>query len=159
MNIKFDETLLQGRWRCVSMADLRSTTFLCEVCHTAHVRFVHRMAQGGRIIKTGCVCAGRLERNPAGAQAREHVFGLREARRARWATKEWRRAKSGVSYLNSDGVWIRIYGVPGGFSGVIASLIDDWKILGRRVFSSNEAEAQSAAIKHLFANKLKVRAK
>jgi hypothetical protein len=140
-------------WVCVEVIDLGAARPVCQMCLKAHIRYAHTVTHpNSHTLRVGVCCSGNLEGSPLGARARESVFRLREARRARWATKPWRRAKSGVAYLNSDGVSIRVYGVPGGFMGVIASLIDDWRIVGKRVFSSEEA-AQAAAIKHLFTAK------
>jgi DNA helicase-2/ATP-dependent DNA helicase PcrA len=138
---------------CERIEDIGSATHTCQMCQRARVRFVHHMRHPGyRPLRTGCCCAGHLESNVAAARSREDVFRLRQARRARWSDKEWRRAKSGVSYLNADGVSIRIYSVQNGFSGVISSLIEDWRIVGKRVFPSEEA-AQQAAVKYLFAKR------
>jgi hypothetical protein len=138
---------------CERIEDRGSASHTCQMCQRARVRFVHHMRHPGyRPLQVGCCCAGHMEANVAAARSREDVFRLRQARRARWSDKEWRRAKSGVSYLNADGVSIRIYSVQNGFSGVISSLIEDWRIVGKRVFPSEEA-AQQAAVKYLLANK------
>jgi hypothetical protein len=121
----------------------------CANCGNTGLRYVHtiRHARIGEI-QVGKICAGRLTGNPLAAEAGERACRFRETRRARWATREWRRAKSGVSFITADGLSLIVYPTRNGYSGLIASLLDDRRLIGKRVFES-EKLAQETAVRVL----------
>lgn len=84
---------------------------ICETCETTLIRFVHIMqhpAYDGTL-RVGCICAGNMERDAAGAAQREADFRKRHARRSNWLARTWRISSSGNEYLNADGFNVVIY--------------------------------------------------
>jgi hypothetical protein len=139
--------------------ELRSAPVVCANCGNSGLLYAH-IVKHARIgeVQVGKICASRLTGNPFVAEARERACRFRETRRARWAVREWKRAKSGVSYASGDGVSLITYPVKGGFSAIITSLLNDFKIVGRRVFAT-EKEAQEVAVRVLLHSWLDVGAK
>jgi hypothetical protein len=153
VQLRHSDAVPKSGWRCEDVQDIGVTRFTCEWCGHQHIRYVHTMRhpQSGRL-KVGCICAGHLEGSLAAAYAREGVFKLAEARKLRWASKDWKRSKRGVLYANGDGFNVRIYPVVGGFGGIISSLANDWKLTSQHVHAS-EAKAKNAALKAMFSVK------
>jgi hypothetical protein len=74
-------------WVCVDNDDVgKDNLEVCEMCETAEVRYVQVMTnpQWEGELRVGCVCAGRMMEDYAGAQRREAEFkkGQRLAGRA-----------------------------------------------------------------------------
>lgn len=99
-------------WTCVDIEELEEQEHLCEMCEARHVRFVHVMEHSSypETLRVGCVCAGHMEENPAGARKREAGFKNDRGRRQRWLNRTWRMSASGNEFLNTnDGFNIVVY--------------------------------------------------
>jgi hypothetical protein len=99
-------------WTCVDIEELEEQDHLCEMCEARHVRFVHVMEHPRYedVLRVGCVCAGHMEENVAGARKREVGFKGERSRRKRWLSREWRISTSGNEFLNTnDGFNIVVY--------------------------------------------------
>src|SRR5262245_50790777 len=96
------ETIGTGKWRepgvphrgwtCVDIEDLGEPSHTCEMCETMVVRYAHAMTHPDypEELRVGCICAGHMEEDLIGAQRREATFKARQARRAKWLTRQWR---------------------------------------------------------------------
>lgn len=72
-------------WVCLGIDDLGEPSETCEMCQTAEVRFVHMVwHRDWGEMRVGCVCAGRMTDDVAGAHAREEELKacLRSPRKA-----------------------------------------------------------------------------
>lgn len=116
------ETTTTGKWRepgvphkgwsCVDIEELEEQDHLCEMCEARHVRFVHVMehANYDGPLRVGCVCAGHMEEDLAGARKREAGFKSDRSRRARWLARAWRVSGAGNQFLNTnDGFNVVVY--------------------------------------------------
>lgn len=63
-------------WHCVDIEELEEQDHLCEMCEARLVRFVHVMEHRGydEVLRVGCVCAGHMEEDLAGARNREAAY-------------------------------------------------------------------------------------
>ena len=81
-------------WRCINIKDLgeREPRLKCEMCEVVAIRYVHEMQHGEYqdILYCGCVCAGHMEEDLVGAQAREKAFKASSSRREKWLARRWR---------------------------------------------------------------------
>jgi hypothetical protein len=105
-------------WTCVDIEDLGSPDHVCEMCEVQDVRYVHIMEHANYVktLRVGCICAGHMEGDSAGARDREAAFRALCARRARWLAREWSRSRAGNPYLNTDGFNVVVFRVGGGWS-------------------------------------------
>lgn len=102
-------------WTCVGVDDLEDDRETCEMCEAQEIRYVHHMEhpdyQG--TLRCGCVCAGHMEEDLAGARDREK----HAARKSRWLKRRWYRQYSdwpdiqptGLEYINTDRYHISVY--------------------------------------------------
>lgn len=91
-------------WTCVDIEELQEQEHLCEMCEARHVRFVHVMEHPTYpdTLRVGCVCAGHMEEDLAGARKREAGFKNDRNRRQRWMGRTWRLSPSGNEFLNTN---------------------------------------------------------
>ena len=111
-----------GGWACVEMEDLGpGSSETCEMCEAAQPRYIHIMAHPDYPdqLGCGCICAGNMEHDLAGARQRERTARNRAMRRRnhpkrqqRWITKEWRESMAGNEWCAVRGHRVVIYGVP-----------------------------------------------
>jgi hypothetical protein len=77
-------------WRCIDIKDLgeREPRLVCEMCKVVTIRYVHEMQHDDypEILYCGCVCAGHMEEDLVGAQAREKTFKASK----KWLARRWR---------------------------------------------------------------------
>lgn len=76
-------------WRLVQVVDLWVATHDCEHCRNERVRYVHVLShsQLGEL-RVGCVCAGKLTGDAAGAAQRERSARNEAKRYDTWAAPE-----------------------------------------------------------------------
>ena len=82
------------------------------MCEARHVRFVHVMEHPvyDDILRVGCVCAGHMEEDLAGARKREAAYKSDRSRRERWLKRIWRISSVGNEFLNTnDGFNVVVY--------------------------------------------------
>lgn len=81
------------------------------MCEVQEIRYVHSMehADYPDILQCGCICAGHMEQDLAGAREREAEFKADGRRRSRWLSRQWRISGSGNDFLNADGFHIVVY--------------------------------------------------
>ena len=73
------------------------------MCGYQIIRYAHHMEHPRyRSLIAGCVCAGKMEGDIAGARQREAEFKNRQVRRANFLKKEWKQSKKGNEYLKID---------------------------------------------------------
>jgi hypothetical protein len=63
-------------WTCIAMEDQGDDWKLCEMCEHVDVRFIHVMTHPDfdGDLRVGCICAGNMEQDVAGAELREKVW-------------------------------------------------------------------------------------
>ena len=73
-------------WRCVDIKDLGEPDFVCEMCESQTIRYVHHMehSQYPDVLQVGCVCAENMEGDVASARTREASMQSRSGKRKRW---------------------------------------------------------------------------
>ena len=87
-------------WSCTGITDLGAPVGVCEMCGHQIIRYVHHMSHPAfRSLGVGCVCAGKMEGDIAGAQRREADFKNREKRRESFLSREWKVSKNRNFYL------------------------------------------------------------
>ncbi len=92
-------------WSCVGVIDLGSPVGICRMCGYQIIRYVHIMEHPTypRKIGAGCVCAGRMERDPERARRRENEYKNRLSRRETFMSSKLKRSKSGNEYFKYKG--------------------------------------------------------
>jgi hypothetical protein len=111
-------------WTCTNIEDCGEPQFVCEMCEVQEIRFVHEMWHDDYgALKVGCVCAGHMEENIAGARQREARFKQRQSRRARWLRRTWRVSAKGNPFLNTDGFNVVVFTHGTGWA---ARILDTW---------------------------------
>jgi hypothetical protein len=112
MSGKWDDPAVPHRgWQFVDMADLEEPCFECEMCETQIISYQHELWHPGYgTLLVGCVCAGHMMGDLAGARAREADFKKHMSRRSRWLTRAWRTSRKGNDYLNTrDGFHVVVF--------------------------------------------------
>lgn len=130
-------------WQCVDVEDLGEPQAECEMCESQVIRYVHHMEHPfyPDELAVGCVCAGHMEEDLAGARKREATMRNRASKRARWLTRAWRRSAKGNPTLKADGFRITVYPRGGGFGATVAAVDDSAVHHARRNYStSNRAK-------------------
>ena len=133
-------------WRCVDIEDAGAPHFICEMCEAVRIRFIHLMTHQDYpdALRCGCICAGRMEGNPAAAHAREFAFKSTLARRARWLGRKWRRSRAGNPYLNTGGFNVVVYRIGGGYGARVEHRWTDWERISQRVYPTESAAKLAA---------------
>lgn len=97
-------------WTCTGISDLGAPTGICEMCGYQIIRYAHHMEHPQyRNLIAGCVCAGKMEGDIAGAKQREAEFKNRQARRLNFFKRKWKQSKKGNEYLKIDGHVVVLY--------------------------------------------------
>lgn len=109
-NLWKQENVPKTGWICVGVSDLGAPVGICEMCGYQIIRYAHHMEHPRyRSLIAGCVCAGKMEGNIAGAKQREAEFKNRQARRINFLKREWNQSKKGNEYLKVDDHVIVLY--------------------------------------------------
>lgn len=92
----------------------------CEMCGNEKIRYVHLMEHADHpvVLRVGCICAGKMTGDYAGAREREKKLINRAKRRANWLKRKWRASsRRGNPFLNVDGknVGVHKVGIRWGF--------------------------------------------
>jgi hypothetical protein len=120
---KWDKTVVpHDGWRCIRIVDHGKQNHTCDMCEAREVRYVHWMEHDDftGVLKVGCECAGRLERNPDAAEERERVMRNRAARRAKWPARKWRVSRKGNPYLRRAGYCFTVWPKGAGWSFAVS---------------------------------------
>ncbi|MDE6875435.1 MAG: UvrD-helicase domain-containing protein [Lachnospiraceae bacterium] len=97
-------------WNCTGISDLGAPIGICEMCGYQIIRYAHHMEHPQyRNLTAGCVCAGKMEGDLAGAKQREAEFKNRQARRVNFFKRKWKQSKKGNEYLKIDDHVVVIY--------------------------------------------------
>jgi hypothetical protein len=93
-------------WCCIDMEDMGSPCEVCEMCEVVVIRYVHVMTHEDypRALRCGCICAGHMETDRAGARKREGALKNRMKRRETWLGRSWRTSAKGNMYVRSNGL-------------------------------------------------------
>lgn len=83
----------------------------CDMCESASVRYVHVMRHDdySEALEVGCICAGHMEQDYAGAKRREADVRNRSARRAKWLTRSWSLSRKGNPTLRVQGYFVTVF--------------------------------------------------
>ena len=132
-------------WICTGVEDLADVTSsdvfyeTCMMCGQEKIRYVHIMSHFDfdNELRVGCICAGKMSDDYAGAKDREKELRNKASRKLKWLSRRWRTSKKGNSYLNIDGNNIGIFPR----NGVWYCRIND--LFGNKGFrTENEAKIQ-----------------
>lgn len=97
-------------WTCTGISDLGAPVGICEMCGYQIIRYAHHMEHPRyRNLIAGCICAGKMEGDIAGAKQREAEFKNRQARRMNFFKRKWKQSKKGNEYLKIDQHVIVLY--------------------------------------------------
>ena len=130
-------------WTCVNVEDLEEPSATCGMCERTEIRYAHYMEHPDYpdTLVCGCVCAGHMEEDYAGAQRRETVLRNSATRRKRWLSREWRTSAKGNDFLNTGGYNIVVFGKGPKWSYFVKNRQTQVAFNPRRPFaSSNEAK-------------------
>ena len=133
-------------WTCVAFDDLGQPDLVCEMCETQAIRYVHFMQHPDYpgTLACGCICAGHMEQDIAGARHREATAINAARRRAGWLDRKgWRRNVRGHLRIRTDGFRIVIFRRGSGYGGVIST--QGFERFSRKTYPT-EAAAQLAAL-------------
>ena len=127
-------------WRCVDIEDLGKPQLRCQMCESQTIRFVHYMEHPTyvEVLAVGCICAGHMEGDPAGACSREAAMKRRHAKRQRWLSRKWRLSMKGNLWLRADGFRVTVYKRGNGWSVTVCSDDDSMINHNRRIFMAQE---------------------
>ncbi len=125
-------------WECTGIVDLGEPVGTCRMCGHQIIRYVHIMRHPNyhRTIGAGCVCAGRMEGNPAAARERETNFKNRQKRLETFMALPRKRSRNGHEYVK--------------YHGEIITLLEDrfrkgqWKTAFRNQYSASFATKEEA---------------
>lgn len=109
----------KGWYPVGDVEDLGNPELTCEMCERQEVRYVQTMAHGNypSVLRVGCVCAGKMEEDPAAARTRERLRRSKTQRRERWTESGWKHSRRGNQFkstsdgfhvvvkVNDDGTW------------------------------------------------------
>lgn len=104
-------------WICVNVIDLKEESAgnldyeSCSMCGRENIRYVHIMTHSDfkGEMRAGCICAGKMTGDYAGAKSREKVLRNKAARKAKWLTRKWRTSANGNRFINIEGENIGVY--------------------------------------------------
>lgn len=99
-------------WSCIFVEDLGpGESQPCEMCGNERVRYVHIMLheEYEQELSVGCVCAGKMSDDYAGAKERERVLKNKAAKRMRWVQRRWPVSKKGNQYMNVKGHHVGVF--------------------------------------------------
>ena len=100
-------------WTCQEVEDSGpGSDFICEMCESQEIRFIHEMIHPAypETLRCGCVCAGNMEGDRAAARGREDRARLTAARRDHWPRRAgWRVSAKGNPYLRFEDLVIQVF--------------------------------------------------
>lgn len=119
-----DPTFPKSGWQNLAVLDLGAPCLRCEACQSTRVRFVHLITHPEIFgqYRVGCICAGNLTGDPAGAQDRDARARAVSTQRARWTSRKWRVSRAGNLVIRHRGSVITVYRVGGGYSASLRQL-------------------------------------
>ena len=88
------------------------------------------------VLGVGCVCAGHMEQDYAGARLREQNLRNVAQRRRRWLSRVWRTSEKGNVYLKTDGFRITLFRKGRHWSGVISEQLTDKSVYAKRAYDT-----------------------
>lgn len=110
-------------WTCIDVEDRGVPDWICEMCETQSIRFVHYMEHRDydQILGVGCVCAGNLEESVARARERDDQMRSRAGKRSRWLARKWKVSMKGNDWIEDEGYRITVYAKDGGWGATVAT--------------------------------------
>ena len=151
-NLWKEENVPKTGWICVGISDLGAPVGICEMCGYQIIRYAHHMEHPRyRSLIAGCVCAGKMEGNIAGAKQREAEFKSRKARRINFLKRKWNQSKKGNEYLKIDDHVIVLYHD--------TNNINNWKYSIDNEFCKNKYRTRDEAVLGAFDALEAIRAK
>ena len=105
-------------WSCAHVEDLGEPVAICAMCETMTIRYVHRMEHPDypEALDCGCICAGHMSEDYAGAKLREAEVRDRATRRRKFPERKgWRLSRLGNAHIKADGCHIVILPRQSGF--------------------------------------------
>jgi len=97
-NLWKDSRVPKNGWNCVGVEDLGEPVGICQMCGYQIIRYAHQMEHlEYRSLSVGCVCAGKMEGDIAGAKHREAVFKSKQKRRMNFLSGSGSGLRRGMS--------------------------------------------------------------
>jgi hypothetical protein len=99
-------------WEWVDVHDLGDERGTCEMCEEQEIRFEHVMCHPDypHDLRCGCVCAGHMSGNLAGARRREREAKSEARRRAKFPDRRgWRCSDSGNEVIRVAGHLVVVF--------------------------------------------------
>jgi hypothetical protein len=148
--------LTQG-WTCTDLEDLGACVATCENCGKERIRYVHHMQHPERPepLAVGCICAGYLTGDYAGAirrerRAKDRARRLKRAHSrdevSRYLRRNWDLSENGNPCLKTCGFILVVFHRDHAWSGVVIDTLTDERRFARWTFPDEET-AKRAAIK------------
>jgi hypothetical protein len=98
-------------WVYVGVEDLEDPEHVCEMCESAHVRFVHHVTHPKvpETLRVGCVCAGSMCGDSNLPVTKEKEAKSRRTRKQKWLTRKWRKSAKGNLFLRASGKTVTVF--------------------------------------------------
>lgn len=134
-------------WDCINVEDVGEDLQQCEMCESAHIRFVHYMqnARYPEQLACGAVCAGHMEEDLVRAERRDKEMRSNAGKRKRFPSLQgWYSSRSGNPTIKRGGATITVFQKGKHWRGVVNHVHLDNPLYTRDTFETKE-EAQRAA--------------
>jgi len=138
-------------WSCIDIEDLGAPDETCEMCERQEIRYVHHMrhADYPDVLRCGCVCAGHMEEDLAGARRRETALRNAAGRRRAWPNRKgWKISPRGNLHIKVDGYHVTVFRKSKGWGAVISVPATGYERFAQRFYPTVTA-AQLATFDYL----------
>jgi hypothetical protein len=97
-----DKVTPKGGWITTQVEDLESPSLTCEMCDRETIRYAHMMTHPRYVgaLSVGCICAGYMTGDIAGAKKHEATLHNQLKRRQTFLAAEFKTSERGNSYIN-----------------------------------------------------------
>lgn len=130
-------------WVCIEVEDLGEPSKICEMCESTEVRFVHYMQNDtyADVLAVGCICAGHMSEDLAGARHRDDRMRSRSAKRKRWLSRRWKTSVKGNDWIKADDFIVAVYPKVNGWGATVRTTDRRFEQHSRRFYATpNEAK-------------------
>ena len=133
-------------WIDLGVFDEQFPDHICQMCRSAHVRFVHVMRHPDypEDLHVGCVCAERMSSDFVTPRGHEKAAKNRKARRDKWVQRKWRTSRKGHAYIRAQGVLFTVMMHPAGWNYSLMKLASGTGHWGPGGFPSSDAAKLAA---------------
>jgi hypothetical protein len=131
-------------WHCIDLEDYGTADFVCEMCESQHIRYIHYMRHPNyhEVLGVGCICAGHMEENISNAKNRESFMKSRSNKKKRWLNhRSWKISEKGNDWIKTDGYIVVMKNKDAYWSALIMSEDKSFEQWSRRKYKTiNEAK-------------------